>query len=51
MAARYLTPDDVFMYQGRVYRVRRVSVVRGRIKVKTDSGTLTLKPDVQVVMV
>lgn len=51
MAARYLMPDDVFEYRGKTYHVKRVAIVRGRIKVKTDSGTLTLKPDTQVLMV
>lgn len=51
MAARELAPGDAFIWNDKLYNVKRVLFIKGRVKVIAQQGRLTLKPDEWLYMV
>lgn len=51
MAARELAAGDAFIWKDKLYNVKRVSFVRGKVKVIAQQGKITLKPDDWLYMV
>lgn len=45
MAARELLKGDAFLYKGKTYLATKVEIVNGHVKVETNGGMLSLKPD------
>lgn len=45
MAARELVAGDVFLWNDRLYTVKKVQIIKGKVKVFAKEGRLTLKPD------
>jgi hypothetical protein len=51
MAARELAAGDTFIWNDKLYNVKKVAFIRGRVKVFAQQGRLTLKPDDWLYMV
>lgn len=45
MAARELVAGDVFLWNDRLYTVKKIKIIKGKVKVFAKEGWLTLKPD------